>query len=422
MREGWKKVELGDVTERINGLWKGKKGPYIDVQVYSMSNFTKDSELDNNSEPRSIKARKSQYEKRKLKYGDILIEKSGGGPNQPVGRAVLFDISNNQKNTFSNFTTRLRITEKLKIDLSPEYLHKYLKFLYLNGETEKFQKNSTNIRNLQLKEYLQVKIPIPPLPEQKRITAILDEAFEAIDKAKANVERNIENAEELFQSKLNRIFSSKNWAYVQMEELLELLTDYHANGSYKVLKKHVEISENEDYAWMVRSTDFENDFKNKYRYINEDAYNFLSKSKVFGGEIIMSKIGNAGKVYLMPEIDRPCSLAMNLFLLKTKQAKINNQFLYYYLHSTEGERQIHSRLKGTTTKTINKKNVKNIRVPLPNKFEQKTAITELNKLRDSQEELRKKFDDKLKIVHELKKAILQKAFTGKLTANETVAV
>ncbi|MDZ7805821.1 MAG: restriction endonuclease subunit S [Gracilimonas sp.] len=61
--------------------------------------------------------------------------------------------------------------------------------------------NQENLKN--------IKIPIPPLPEQKRIVEILDEAFEAIDQAKANVERNIQNAEELFQSKLNEIFSQR---------------------------------------------------------------------------------------------------------------------------------------------------------------------------------------------------------------------
>ena len=119
MREGWHKIKLGDFTDTINGLWTGKKEPYISVQVYTMSNFTKESDLDHSKEPREILASISQYEKRKLKYGDILIEKSGGGPNQPVGRAVLFNISNDEKNTFSNFTTRLRITSSNSQNINP---------------------------------------------------------------------------------------------------------------------------------------------------------------------------------------------------------------------------------------------------------------------------------------------------------------
>ena len=78
---------------------------------------------------------------------------------------------------------------------------------------ESLQSNSTNIRNLQLKKYLDVLVPIPPLEEQERIVEVLDEAFSAIDKAKANIERNLINARELFQSRLNDIFSnpSEDW-------------------------------------------------------------------------------------------------------------------------------------------------------------------------------------------------------------------
>ena len=63
------------------------------------------------SSPREVMASVSQYESRKLEQGDILIEKSGGGPNQPVGRAVFFDIEPSENNTFSTFTTRLRLAE-----------------------------------------------------------------------------------------------------------------------------------------------------------------------------------------------------------------------------------------------------------------------------------------------------------------------
>ena len=167
----WSIRILADFTETINGLWTGKKEPYIPVQVYTMSNFTKECELNHSKKPREVIASVAQYEKRRLRYGDIIIEKSGGGPNQPVGRVVFFNIENSENNTFSNFTTRLRITKNNYDDVDSSYLHKFLKLQYLLGVTEDFQNYSTNIRNLQLKEYLQQEIPIPPLPQQKQIVA-----------------------------------------------------------------------------------------------------------------------------------------------------------------------------------------------------------------------------------------------------------
>ena len=177
--DGWVVKKLGNIVDTINGLWTGKKEPYIQVKVYTMSNFTKDCEIKYSKKPRDIQASVFQYEKRKLKKGDLLLEKSGGGPNQPVGRIIHFDIDNNENNTFSNFTTRLRLNVNYEKLVSSDFIHKFLKLEYLIGGTEKFQKNSTNIRNLQLKEYLELEIPLPPLKEQQQIVAILDKAFKS---------------------------------------------------------------------------------------------------------------------------------------------------------------------------------------------------------------------------------------------------
>ncbi|MEQ1454021.1 hypothetical protein [Acinetobacter seifertii] len=68
----------------------------------------------------------------------------------------------------------------------------------------------------------------------------------------------------------------------------------------------------ENYACMIRATNFEkNNFDDLLIYIDQTAYEFLTKTKLFGNEILISKIGNAGSVYLMPKLNRPCSLAMN---------------------------------------------------------------------------------------------------------------
>jgi len=263
----------------------------------------------------------------------------------------------------------------------------------------------------------EIFVPLPPVPEQKRIVALLDTVFADLEQTRAKTEQNLKNSRELFDSYLQQVFSQKgDINSIELGEVVDVLTDYHANGSYKVLKQHVELSDQEDFAWMVRSTDFEKKFKNNKRYISEHAYNYLTKSKLFGGEIIMSKIGNAGKVYLMPATDRACSLAMNLFLIRLDPIKANNEYVYRYLNSSSGKAQIAPRLKGAATQTITKDNVRSLLIPLPSLVKQKEHILDLQELEVETKNLETLYLKKLDKIDELKKAILQKAFSGELTA------
>ena len=151
---------------------------------------------------------------------------------------------------------------------------------------------------------------------------------------------------------------------VKLGELLELLTDYHANGAYKKLKENVELLDEPDYAIMIRTTNFEqNNFNSSLKYITEDAYHFLRKSKVYPNDILMNKIANAGSAYLMPDLKTPVSLAMNLFLLRVKTDLVNPVYLYIYLKINE--RYVKSFANGSATKTITKDSVRNLEIKLP---------------------------------------------------------
>lgn len=246
--------------------------------------------------------------------------------------------------------------------------------------------------------------------------AKLDKAFEAINKVKANAEKNLNNAKEIYNIKKELIFKTvlENKP-VEFGDIIELLTDYHANGSYKLLKEHVELLDNENYAWMIRSTDFENEFKNNFKYINEKAYNFLEKTKIFGNEIIMSKIGNAGKIYLMPVVNRPVSLAMNLFLIRVKKKLAISSYVYRFLLTNIGQKQINERCKGAATQTITKDNVRSIKIYLPNTLsEQQKIVEKLDALQEQTKHLEQIYTKKIKECDELKQSILQKAFRGEL--------
>ena len=284
----------------------------------------------------------------------------------------------------------------------------------MSGETEKIQTNSTGIRNLQIKLYKDYKLFIAPLPIQQKIVARLDKIFAEIDKAIAATETNARNAKFFLNNFISEKLNNKNGKIVELKNIIEVLTDYHANGSYKVLKKNVEIKSDKNFAWMVRSTDFENNFKNNFRYIDKKAYEFLRKSKIFGGEILMCKIGNAGEVYLMPKISSPCSLAMNLFLIRVNENICITKFVYYFLISNNGKLQIFNKLKGATTKTITKENVKSLKILLVDLDSQMLFVKKIEEIEKITNDLIKNYNNKIDLFNILRNSILKQGFNGEL--------
>ena len=165
MTSKMKEATLIEVCDFIGGLWTGKKPPYVNVSVLRNTNFQKNGEL-NYDDIAFINVEEKQFSKRELQFGDIILEKSGGGPKQPVGRVCIFE--NTEKNySFSNFTAAIRI--KNPKELHYRYLHWYLHHLYQTGVTQIIQTNSTGIRNLQMDEYKKIIIPIPLMEKQLEI-------------------------------------------------------------------------------------------------------------------------------------------------------------------------------------------------------------------------------------------------------------
>lgn len=157
----------------------------------------------------------------------------------------------------------------------------------------------------------------------------------------------------------------KSKPHDQLKTEISILTDYHANGSYEILNKHVNISDIVDFAYMVRSTDFEcDDLENNVKYINKHAYEFLSKSKIYGDELLINKIGSPGQVYLMPKLQRPVSLGMNLFMIRLKKCSdYNTKFLWIYFKSLIGLNIIKRKINGTVPLTIDKEAIKSLYIP-----------------------------------------------------------
>ena len=206
------------------------------------------------------------------------------------------------------------------------------------------------------------------------------------------------------------------WLWVNIDQIMLLLTDYHANGSYKVLKKHVTILDEDAYAIYVRATNLKkNKFDSDLKFVNKKAYDFLTKSKIFGNEIIIGKIGNAGKVYCMPKLDQPCTLGMNLFMLRFNQF-LSGKYIYYHMVSFFSEKEIKNKVKGVGNPSIDKNAIRSLRIASPPIKEQDQIV----KVVDEQMSLIAHFENELERhllrADRLRQSILKKAFSGQLVS------
>lgn len=195
----WQWLRLRDVCEYRNGVW-GQTDP-SGIPVLRSTDFLPDGSLSYETAVR-LALNEQQVNKSTLKVGDILLERSGGGPNNPVGRVAYFE--NSGRYCFGNFVTRLRVAIS---GIDSRFLFYYLYYFHMSGGTEQLQTQTTNIRNLRFKEYLETLIPLPPLARQREIVAFLDavhERIKALRHAQSDTEQHLLRLEQAILDKAFR--------------------------------------------------------------------------------------------------------------------------------------------------------------------------------------------------------------------------
>ena len=225
-------------------------------------------------------------------------------------------------------------------------------------------------------------MPLINLSKQDEIIACMDKVQSIIEMR----QQELVKLDALIKARFVEMFgdpanNEKGFIKAPMGEYMTVLTDFSSNGSYKTLDSGVIMYDEPNYAWMVRTTDLESGDMTAIKYIDEEAYELLAKSKIYGGEIIMNKIGSAGKIYLMPQIDIPASLGRNAFMFRYDE-RINVKFLYHLLTSEYGQREIQQYVRGAVTKTITKNDVRAVLIIVPpielqNEFE--SFVEQVNK-------------------------------------------
>ncbi|MDA0199237.1 MAG: restriction endonuclease subunit S [Bacteroidetes bacterium] len=297
----------------------------------------------------------------------------------------------------------------IKVDKSK--LNNYYLKHYLNSEAvknlAKASISGSGVGNLNVGTVRKFTIPLPPLPEQQRIVSILDEAFAAIAKAKANAEQNLKNAKELFESYLQGVFENKGDGWE--EKTLGQLCVF-TQGIQRDVKLQSE-TEGENQVRFLRIVDYTQG-NEPPRYIDFPGEKYILNTD----DVALVRYG-ASTGFVCRGLEG--ALANNLFRVIPKSLeKLTNDFLFIYLQSPIFQNVIKATMNGAAMPAISFGLIEEIPFPLPPLKEQQTIVRQLDALRAETQKLEAVYQKKIDDLEELKKSILQKAFAGELRSPE----
>ena len=404
MKAGWQSKSLAEIllkTETVNPLLKPEvEFEYIDVS--SVSNQTFQIE-----ETQQLKGKVAPSRARKLvKTNDILF-----ATIRPTLQriAIVPAELNNQVCSTGYFVLRPNQNVHFK------YLYFYLFSDYFMGQMEALQKGASYpaVTDNEVKSQT---INVPPIQEQQRIVSILDKAFEQIAIARANTEKNLQNARALFESHLQRVFTQRGdgWKEVAFDELIESnvigLTkssrEQGANKAYPYVKMNnitrdnrfdfssftcVDATKEETKKFLLRDGDFLFNTRNSYELVGKSCIYESGRDSV-----------------------NPVLFNNNIMRIRFKD-NVDATFILLAFACKDVADEINALKSGTTNvSAIYFKDLKSLKIPTPSIQEQKKVATESKLLSQETQHLESLYQRKLTMLDELKKSLLHKAFAGEL--------
>ena len=397
MKQGWEKRELAKACKLFtDGDWIESKDQSIEgIRLIQTGNIGFGEYLDKKEKAKFI----SEETFKRLKCtevltGDILVSRLP----EPVGRScIVLDIK-------SKMITAVDCTIiRTKENLLPEFLryfqlsNSYLK--NVESRTTGTTRNRISRKNLGL-----IEIPTPPPLEQKRIVAKLDQCFKVIDQAKANVECNLQNAKELFQSQLNQIFSQKGdeWVEKKLGDVCQVIAGQSPKGKYY-------NSDEKGLPFYQGKKEFAD------KYISAPkTWTTMATKEAFEGDILMSVRAPVGPINFSTQ---HICIGRGLAAIRAGET-VNKEYLFYYLLKHENEIVGNT---GAVFNSINKTQIGNIVIPMVSLSEQEKIVKQLDDINNQTQSLKSHYQQELDTLDELKKSILQKAFNGELTTKEIEA-
>jgi len=290
----------------------------------------------------------------------------------------------------------------------PKYLYYVMSLIDLNNYNE-----GTTIPSLRTETLNRLEFDIPSLEEQELILSCLNPIDEKIELNSAINENLQKQANLIFDELVGQYIPTMNDSNCSLQlheigNLDVLITDYVANGSFKSLADNVQYLSKETDNVLIRLTDYNNNFSSDMVYISDESYNFLSKSKLYGDEIIISNVGaNVGTVFRCPRLNKRMSLAPNAIMLRSAKYE---HYLYLYFISHYGQQQLQSIVTGSAQPKFNKTNFRSLKVVLPDE-------TILNKITDMYNPMYEQIVANLrenKVLVEIRDSLLPKLMSGEL--------
>jgi type I restriction enzyme, S subunit len=378
MTNGWQTKRFGDVCEfdKAQGAHRGL--PYVGLEHIESHTARFIGSL----EPQAVKSSTFRFSTEHVLYGRL---------RPYLNKALAPD--------FEGHCSTEIFPLKPSRDLSREYLLYWL----LSDETvERINDTCTGARmpRADMNEVLDFIFPFPALPEQQRIVRILDEAFEGIATAKANAEKNLQNARALFESHLRAVFTQggKGWVKKMLGDVCE------ATQGIQIPKSEQCSTQRPGYRRYLYISDFESDKNLKYV---PDEY---PKKVVTTEDIIVANTGSAGKIFR--GIDGV--LSNNLFKVSFDVGTVDRDFIFFFVTSGLFREYQQGIMRGTANPHMGHVNFKSTPITIPSIEAQKAAVVRIHEVSEETQRFESIYQRKLAALEELKKSLLHQAFTGQL--------
>jgi len=282
---------------------------------------------------------------------------------------------------------------------------------FLNGIDFESHRQGSTIPHVYFKDYKSELFPLLPLPQQKQIVASLNKAFSAIDIAKANAQQNLQNVKELFESYLQNVFKNKgdDWKDKKWRELCHFVRGPFGGSLKKSMFK------DSGYVVYEQKHAIHNHFNQLRYFIDEEKFNEMKRFEVKPGDIIMSCSGvTLGRVAIIPD-NIPQGIINQALLKLTPNKEINVEFLKHWLRSNIFQTIIFEYSGGAAIPNVPAaKILKEIIISTPNIKEQKRIVSEIELTQNQTKKLEAIYTQKIADLEEMKKSVLQKAFSGQL--------
>ena len=397
MKKGWEIKKLGDVCDVIGGGTPSKGNiKFYDGNIFWATVRDMKGDFINETEHKITEAAVKESSTNIIPKGNVVIATRVG-----LGKICLVE-----NDTAINQDLR-GVIPKRKTDLSVGYLFQWFKSISHQIVEEG---TGATVQGVKLPFIKGLEIPLPPLPEQQRIVALLDEAFAAIAKAKANAEQNLKNAKELFESYLQGVFENKGegWEENILKDVCELKSGTTISPSLERTEGDVLYTKVGD----MNLPDNEVEINTSSRFVNSREIKI--NQIIPEGAIIFPKRGGAIATNKKRKIIKPTIVDLNTMAIIPSK-KIDKDYFFHWFHLFD----LNIISNGANIPQINNYSFDEVYIPYPKSLtEQQSIVQKLDALSNETKKLEAIYQQKINDLEELKKSILQKAFAGELRSPE----